>query len=109
MRQWRFEKCIDINQNLIKAYIKEAIEIENKGLKITPNWKPLLIPQELKDIFNINDRLATIFETLPIGKKREFADYISNAKREETKVKRLEKIIPMILNKIGLNDKYKNR
>jgi len=109
MRQWRFEKDIEINQNLIKAYIKEAIEIENKGLKITPNWKPLLIPQELKDIFNINDRLATIFETLPIGKKREFADYISNAKREETKVKRLEKIIPMILNKIGLNDKYKNR
>jgi len=29
------------------------------------------------------------------------------AKRENTKMRRLEKIIPMIMEKAGLNDKYK--
>ena len=52
-------------------------------------------------------KLATIFESLTLTKKREFTEYISSAKRDDTKQKRLEKIIPMILNNIGLNDKYK--
>ena len=54
-----------------------------------------------------NTKLATIFESLTLTKKREFTEYISSAKRDDTKQKRLEKIIPMILNNIGLNDKYK--
>jgi len=34
-------------------------------------------------------------------------EYISEAKREETKMKRLDKITPLILEKKGLYDKYK--
>ena len=30
------------------------------------------------------------------GKQREYADYIAEAKRDETKTRRLEKIVPMI-------------
>ena len=77
-------------------------------MKIIPNRKPLLISQDLKNIFNSNKKLAGTYEALAAGKSRELTDYISNAKREETKIKRLEKIIPMILNNIGLNNKYKN-
>ncbi|MET2984621.1 YdeI/OmpD-associated family protein [Aureibaculum conchae] len=108
MRQWRFERNTEIDQNLVELYIKEAIEIEKKGLKVVVKKKSLLIPEELTTVFNDNEKLAELFEAMPLGKKREFADYISNAKRKETKTKRLEKIIPMILNNIGLNDKYKN-
>jgi uncharacterized protein YdeI (YjbR/CyaY-like superfamily) len=42
------------------------------------------------------------------GKQREYCEYISEAKRDATKLKRLEKIIPMIIEGVGLNDKYKN-
>jgi len=45
---------------------------------------------------------------ITITNKSDFTEYIAQAKREATKQKRLEKIIPMILNNIGLNDKYKN-
>jgi uncharacterized protein YdeI (YjbR/CyaY-like superfamily) len=34
-------------------------------------------------------------------------DYLDDAKREETKIKRMEKIKALILAKIGLNDKYR--
>ena len=43
-----------------------------------------------------------------MGKQREYSEYIIEAKREETKQKRVEKIIPMIKIGAGLNDKYKN-
>lgn len=34
-------------------------------------------------------------------------DYLDDAKREETKINRMEKIKTLILSKTGLNDKYK--
>ena len=42
------------------------------------------------------------------GKQREYAEYIQTAKQDATKQTRLEKITPMILKGVGLNDKYKN-
>lgn len=108
MRQWRFEKETVLDQNLIQMYIEEAIEIEKKGLKILSSPKSLVLPLELTRLFNENKKLSIMFDALTNGKKREFAEYISKAKRETTKQKRLDKIVPMILNSIGLNDKYKN-
>ena len=85
----------------------EAIDNQKKGLEIKQKQKKLVIPVELASILNDNEKLASIFESLTLGKKRVFAAYVGDAKRKETKIKRLEKIIPMILNNIGLNDKYR--
>jgi len=57
---------------------------------------------------NSNAEFSKHFETFSLSKKREYADHISEAKRVATQLKRLEKIIPMILNGVGLHDKYKN-
>lgn len=70
--------------------------------------KPLIIPPELKKLLAENKLLTKIFNALALTKKREFSDYISDAKRDETKLKRIENIIPMILNSIGLHENYKN-
>lgn len=107
MRQLRFTNIEDINKSIILDYTKEAIENQKKGLEFKPQKKPLLIPKKLGSLLDENTKLATIFESLTLTKKREFTEYISSAKRDDTKQKRLEKIIPMILNNIGLNDKYK--
>ena len=40
-------------------------------------------------------------------KQREYLEYIDTAKREETKIARMEKIKPMVISGIGINDKYK--
>lgn len=110
MRQWRFDNLSDINPDLVKKYVLEAIRNseEGKELKPTRNTKPLIIPSELQSTLDSNDKLKTSYELLSLSKRREFADYITEAKRETTKLKRLEKITPMILNGVGLHDKYKN-
>ena len=48
------------------------------------------------------------FKALTPGRRREYADYVSEAKRAATRTKRIEKILPMIAAGTGLNDKYKN-
>ncbi|WP_369793058.1 YdeI/OmpD-associated family protein [Flavobacterium sp. 316] len=47
------------------------------------------------------------FEKFSPYKQHEFIEYIETAKQEKTKLSRFEKIKPMILANIGLNDKYR--
>lgn len=108
MRSMRFESIKDINEDLIKAYIAEAIANESKGIRITADKnKPLIIPAELQQLLNQNTQLKASFDQLSKTNQRDFAEYISTAKQEKTKQARLEKIIPLIEQGRGLNDKYK--
>ncbi len=110
MRQWRFGSVNEMDEVLITEYLKELIENQKAGktIKIQRD-KSLIIPNELFEAFEKNNTLKFEFDNFSKSKQREFAEYISEAKRERTKVMKLEKIIPMILNGMGLYTKYKNR
>ena len=107
LRQWRMTNKSDIKARTIKAYIKEAMELAAAGKEIKADRaKPVVVPPELKNALAKNKKANANFANFGIGKKREYAEYISEAKRADTKQKRLEKILPMIMDGIGLNDKY---
>ncbi len=110
LRQWRFDsvKEIEAESKTIKQYLEEAILNQKHGKEIKPERKkPLDIPKELYDIFIKDTKVKECFYSLSLPKQRDYCNYISEAKRETTKISRLEKIVPMILKKIGLNDKYR--
>lgn len=108
LRQWRFASMEEIDEKKILEYIKEAIEIEKKGLSIKPEkFVPVPFLQLLQDAFKKDKALKVAFEKLTPGKQKEYALYINEAKQETTKRNRIEKIKPMILEGIGLNDKYR--
>lgn len=108
MRQLRLSTEQDLNEDQITKYIQAAITNQKAGKEIKANLKrPLDIPAELQQSLLNNADLKAQFEGLGLSKQREFTDYISSAKREATKQSRLEKIIPMIMQGIGLNDKYR--
>ncbi len=109
LRQWRFYSMNEIDENLVKEYVKEAIENQKKGKEVKPNRnKELIIPTELQNVLKKEKELNIQFQKMSQACKREYAEYISEAKRAETKLNRLEKIKPMILAQKGLNDRYKN-
>lgn len=109
LRQWRFEKGDPIESDLILAYIEESIENTLEGKEIKPQKKTgLSIPPLLTITFKENETFAKAFRDLTPGKQREYATHIGEAKREETRLSRLQKCIPMILEGKGLHDKYKN-
>jgi len=108
LRQMRFETMNEMDEKTIKTYVKEAIANQKAGKELKPQKQKLKIPQLLAEQLSANKELHKHFKTLSPGKQKEYANYITEAKREETKLKRLEKIKPMILKGIGLNDKYRN-
>ncbi|WP_108805446.1 YdeI family protein [Aquimarina sp. Aq107] len=109
LRQWRFSSYEEIEKDLVLQYVLEAIQNQKDGKEITIK-KPstnINIPEELKVILEANKDLKNSFEKLPRFKQKEYAEYITNAKRDTTKASRLEKITPMILRGVGLGDKYR--
>lgn len=109
MRHWKFTVNDAIDQAVVLAYINEAIENQKKGLvvKAEKNTKKIIVPALLKGAFAKNQSMQSKFESLSPGKQRDYCEYISTAKQEKTKLTRLEKITPMILDGVGLNDKYR--
>jgi uncharacterized protein YdeI (YjbR/CyaY-like superfamily) len=110
LRQWRFQSAEEIEADapIIHKYIKEAIANQKAGkaIKSVPP-KTLSIPPELKAALAADKTLDQHFRGFTPGKRREFAEYISEAKRPATKQKRLEKITPMILKGEGMSDRYR--
>lgn len=111
LRQMRFDSIDEINKDAVLAYVKEAIANQKAGKEIKPDRtkKKTVIPPELQTMLDKDTVFLSSFNALTPSKKREYCEHIDSAKREPTKLSRLEKIKPMILKGMGLHDKYKNR
>lgn len=72
-RQIRFTTVQEINEleNILKAYIHEAIEVEKAGLKVEVNKNiELNIPEELQNKFDEIPALKIAFEALTPGDRK---------------------------------------
>jgi uncharacterized protein YdeI (YjbR/CyaY-like superfamily) len=81
----------------IKAYVKESVsligkKIENKNSTIT-------IPNVLHILFSKNKKAFQKFSLMSPSHQKEYFNYITEAKKEETQIRRAEKVIEIILNK----------
>jgi uncharacterized protein YdeI (YjbR/CyaY-like superfamily) len=106
-RQIRFTQLQDIAKikSILKAYIQEAIEVEKAGLKVTfKTTQELIIPEEFQQKLNEMKALKKAFVALTSGRQRGYIHYFSNAKQSKTRVSRIEKWIPQILQGKGLDD-----
>lgn len=110
MRHIKFYEDTQIDTEVIKSYIQEAIQNQKDGKEIKnarPSTKAMAIPDVLKS--RLSESALTTLESFSTSKRNEYIEYISTAKREATVQKRLDKIIPMIESGVGLNDMYKSR
>lgn len=109
LRQIRFTEETEINTSLLKPYIEEAMVFTGQDKPVKPKKvQKVIISPEFLEVFKNDPKIESAFAELSPGKQREFISYITEAKREETKKNRLEKILPLIRQGKGLNDKYKN-
>ncbi|KZS42620.1 hypothetical protein AWE51_04010 [Aquimarina aggregata] len=108
LRQWRFIAKDEIHRDVVLKYVKEAIQNQKDNKEILPEKsKVIAMPLELNILLTSNKDLEKSFKELTPFKQKEYIEYISNAKRETTRSTRLKKITSMILEGIGLNDKYR--
>ena len=90
-------------EDLIKAYVLEAIEVHKMGIKLD---KPSEIPypEELTAIFDKKPAMKMAFEKLTPGRQRAYLRFFSDGKQSETRTSRIEKNEKYILKGIGITD-----
>jgi uncharacterized protein YdeI (YjbR/CyaY-like superfamily) len=106
-RQIRFTNLQEIveMEPILKAYIYEAIEVEQAGLEV--NFKKnteFTIPEEFQNKFDEIPGLKTAFEALTPGRQKAYLLYFSAPKQSKTRESRVEKYMQPILNGKGLDD-----
>ena len=90
--------------------MKEAIAVaqrEAANPAAARRKKPLRVPLELDAALGRSPRTRAAFDALTPGKQREYAEYITEAKQSATRLRRVEKALPLIRAGKGLNDKYR--
>jgi uncharacterized protein YdeI (YjbR/CyaY-like superfamily) len=105
-RQIRFTHVREIVKMapILKAYIFEAIEAEEAGLKVTIKKHPKPVPEEFQKKLDKIPALKAAFDALTPGRQRAYIFYFSAPKQSKTRESRIEKNIKQILQGKGLND-----
>ena len=106
-RQIRFTNVQEIvkMEKTVKAYIYEAIEVEEAGLKVPlKKATEFAIPEEFQNKLDKNRALKTAFYALTPGRQRGYLLYFSSAKQSKTREQRVEKYTQQILEGKGLED-----
>jgi len=106
-RQIRFTNAHDISkmEAVLKTYIDDAIQVEKTGLKVEFK-KPsaFKVAEEFHQKLDEMPELKITFGNLTPGRQRAYLLYFSDAKLAKTRLSRVEKCIPKILNGKGLDD-----
>lgn len=106
-RQVRFTSLKEIVElaPVLKAYIFEAVEVEEAGLKVElKKTGDFPIPEEFQTKLDKIPALKKAFEALTPGRQRGYLFHFAGAKQSKTRESRIEKYMPKILDGKGLDD-----
>ncbi len=106
-RQVRFTSVREIDKlkTVLKAYVREAIEVENAGLKVRlKKASEFGVPAEFQEKLDENPALTAAFNSLTPGRQRAYLLFFSAPKQSKTRESRVEKCMQQILSGKGLND-----
>jgi uncharacterized protein YdeI (YjbR/CyaY-like superfamily) len=101
-----FTSEAQIKKTVVESYVKQAIAVEQAGLKVDFKAKhELELPEELTRILKKDRRLGKAFHALTPGRRRGYVLHFTGAKQSKTRTARIEKCIPKILAGKGMNDR----
>ena len=96
------------------AWIKEAMLLTDKGIKLpskakTADKKELVIPDYFMKAFAKNKKAKQVFENFAYSHKKEYLEWITEAKTEETRNKRMATALEWLAEGKGKNWKYERK
>ncbi len=99
------------DDKVLSSYIKKAAELNEVGIKSPTRAKPkakkaVVVPDYFLAALKKNKKALTTFENFSPSHKREYVEWIVEAKREATRAKRIKVAMLQLANGKSLNWKY---
>jgi uncharacterized protein YdeI (YjbR/CyaY-like superfamily) len=99
-------------KSVLAGYIRKAAALNDAGVKVervrTPS-KPVRVPADLAGALEKNTKARAAFETFPPSHKREYIEWITEAKTDDTRTRRLRQAIAWIAEGKSRNWKYQKK
>ena len=94
------------------AYIKEAMDLNDRGIKLpakakATEKKDLVVPPYFLEALATNAKAKIVFENYAYSHKKEYLEWITGAKTEATRNKRMETALEWMAEGKSRNWKYK--
>ncbi len=98
----------------IMAWIKEAMQLTDKGIKLPAKvklaaTKELTVPDYFKKALSKNKKAKTVFNNFAYSHKKEYLQWITEAKTEETRDKRVATALAWLTEGQSRNWKYERK
>jgi len=101
------------SRKVLGGYVKEAMRLNDEGIAVKKPKKaakPVAkVPPDLEAALKKNRKAAATFEGFPPGQRREYVDWIVEAKRDETRAKRIAQAVEWLAEGKKRNWKYEQR
>ena len=98
------------SDKIMIAYIKEAAKLNENDIKLPPRKKAVVaeleMPLDFAAALKKNKKAQTVFADFSPGKRKDYSQWITEAKTEPTKMKRIETAVEWIAEGKGRNWKY---
>jgi uncharacterized protein YdeI (YjbR/CyaY-like superfamily) len=110
----RITKLSDLpSKKVLTGYIKKAMELNDAGVKSPTRSKAktpreLVVPECLSSALERNEAARAAFEKFSPSHKREYVEWITEAKTEATRTRRLETALEWMAHGKSRNWKYTN-
>lgn len=97
----------------IAKYVKEAMRLNEQGVKApararSRNRGPVEVPADLEAALRRHRKARAAFDALSPSHRREYVEWITEAKREETRRRRLETTLAWLVEGKSRNWKYES-
>lgn len=101
------------SEEQIRKYIFQAAQLIDEGKTITRKSSTekaeLVVPKEMINALKKEKNAWLQFQSMSYSHQKEWIEYYSNAKREETKISRLKKMVEKLMANESLNSKYEKK
>ena len=95
---------VQINKTMQRKTGLEARDRMKVTLAIDDQPSPVIVPKDLKQALSINKTADKFFSALAYAHQKEYVDCITEAKRKETRERRLSKTLCLLGEQIKLRD-----
>lgn len=110
MRAYKLFEGDAINEAAFVDLVKQSMVLNQKGTKLTdakPARKALVVPHDLEQVLHKDPTAWANWEGFTYSHRKEYVEWITDARKEETRKRRIAQALEMIRDGVGKEDKYR--
>lgn len=110
MRSYKLHEGDKINEAAFTELVKQAVTLNVKGTKLTdakPARKALVVPEDLEQVLHKDPVAWANWEGFSYACKKEYIEWVTDAKQEETRKRRIAQSLEKIREGESKEEKYR--